>query len=124
MADKNPAFKQFIADVFHQWTQWIATQLDTAKEQLKNILRETPKEDHETVVASFLYIADGQRREQELVERAYQEGIKKVESDKKLLIAEIKKLKTENQEMAKVKKGLKQPEVEMSPVIPKPIEYR
>ncbi len=33
MADKNPAFKQFIADVFHQWTQWIATQLDTAKEQ-------------------------------------------------------------------------------------------
>lgn len=33
MADKNPAFKQFIADVFHQWTQWIAAQLDTAKEQ-------------------------------------------------------------------------------------------
>ncbi|HOE20475.1 MAG: TetR/AcrR family transcriptional regulator [Spirochaetes bacterium] len=53
MADKNPAFKQFIADVFHQWTQWIATQLDTAKEQGLLASRTPTQELSHTIVAAL-----------------------------------------------------------------------
>ena len=114
-----------IAASYFEHTGEIPTELlEKAKEDLKVILKEAPKADHAAIINGYLTVADRARREQELVAKAYEAGIKKVETDKKLLIAEIKKLKSENQEMAKVTKGLKQPPVEMSPVIPKPIEYR